>query len=86
LLFETGLETEFDKVILVDAPDDVRQSRLMKRGGMDAAEARRMMDAQMPAITKRSRSHVVIENTSDLETLRQAVTRAWTDLTRQGIP
>jgi dephospho-CoA kinase len=86
LLFETGLETEFDKVILVDAPDDVRRARLMKRGGMDAAEARRMMDAQMPAITKRSRSHVVIENTSDLETLKHAVTRAWTDLTRQGIP
>ena len=86
LLFETGLEGEFDKVILVDAPDEVRQSRLMKRGGLDASEARRMMDAQMPAATKRRRSHVVIENDSDLAALRHAVRRAWTDLTRQGIP
>jgi dephospho-CoA kinase len=86
LLFETGLEGEFDAVILVDAPDEVRLSRLMERNGMDATEARRMMDAQMPAATKRRRSHVVIENDSDLEALTRAVKRAWTDLTRQGFP
>jgi dephospho-CoA kinase len=86
LLFETGLEREFDRVILVDAPQEVRRARLQKRSAIAAAEAERMMDAQMPAATKRPRSHVVIENDSDLAALRHAVRRAWTDLTRQGNP
>jgi dephospho-CoA kinase len=86
LLFETGLEREFDRVILVDAPQEVRRARLQKRSAIAAAEAERMMDAQMPAATKRPRSHVVIENDSDLAALRHEVERAWTGLTRQGIP
>jgi dephospho-CoA kinase len=82
LLFETGLEREFDKVILVDAPEEVRHARLLKRSSIAAAEAKRMMDAQMPSQAKRLRSHYVIENDSDLPTLRRSVERVWTDLTR----
>jgi dephospho-CoA kinase len=84
LLFETGLEREFDRVILVDASEDVREARLLKRSSIAASEARRMMDAQMPARTKRSRSHYVIENDADLPSLRRAVERLWTDLSREG--
>jgi dephospho-CoA kinase len=84
LLFETGLEREFDRVILVDAPDDVREARLLKRSAIAATEARRMMDAQMPVQVKRSRSHFVIENDADLAALRKSVERVWTDLTRNG--
>ena len=84
LLFETGLEREFDRVILVDAPEDVREARLVRRSTIAAAEARRMMDAQMPAQVKRSRSDYVIDNDADLATLRSSVERVWTDLTRDG--
>ena len=81
LLFEVGLEREFDRIILVDAPDDVRLSRLVHRRGLSAVDARRMMDAQTPASAKRSRAHIVIENENDLMALRRAVERVWTDLT-----
>ena len=84
LLFEVGMEKEFDRVILVDAPDDVRLSRLVHRRGLSAAEARRMMDAQMPASAKRSRAHIVIENEHDLKALRRAVERVWNDLTAEA--
>lgn len=84
LLFETGLEKEYDRVILVDAPDDLRLARLMHRRGLPAAEARRMMAAQMPASAKRQRAHVVIENENDLKALRRAVERVWHDLTDQA--
>ena len=84
LLFETALEREFDRVILVDAPEDVREARLVRRSTIAAAEARRMMDAQMPAQVKRSRSDYVIDNDADLATLRRSVERVWTDLTRDG--
>lgn len=84
LLFEAGLEHEYDRVILVDAPDDVRLSRLVRRRGIGAEEARRMMAAQMPASLKRAKSDVVIENQSDLKALRRAVERVWSDLTTQA--
>ena len=84
LLFETGLERDFDRVVLVDAPEDVRQSRLLKRSAIAAAEARRMMDAQMPVQAKRTRSDFVIENDADLAALRRSVERVWGDLTRGG--
>lgn len=84
LLFEAGLEKEFDRIILVDAPDDVRLSRLVHRRGLSAVEARRMMDAQIPAAEKRSRAHVIIENEHDLKALRRAVERVWHELTDQA--
>ena len=89
LLFEVGLEKDFDRVILVDAPDDVRLSRLVQRRGLSAADARRMMEAQMPASAKRSRAHIIIENDQDLKALRRAVERVWNDLSGEvsaGLP
>lgn len=84
LLFEAGLERDYDRIILVDAPDDVRLSRLVHRRGIGAAEARRMMAAQMPAAMKRARADVVIENESDLKALRRSVERVWRELTTQA--
>ena len=84
LLYEAGLEREYDRVILVDAPDDVRLSRLVRRRGIGTAEAQRMMAAQMPAAMKRARADVVIENESDLKALRRTVERVWRELTAQA--
>ena len=84
LLYEAGLEHEYDRVILVDAPDEVRLSRLVHRRGIGAVEAGRMMAAQMPSSMKRERADVVIENESDLKALRRTVERVWRDLTAQA--
>ena len=84
LLFEVGLEKEFDRVILVDAPDDVRLSRLVHRRGLSAVDAQRMMAAQMPASAKRPRAHIVIDNVHDLKALRRAVENVWRDLTAEA--
>ena len=84
LLFEVGLEKDFDRVVLVDAPDDIRLARLVRRRDLSAADARRMMDAQMPASAKRSRAHIIIDNDRDLKALRRAVERVWNDLTAEA--
>ena len=81
LLYETGLEADFDQVILVDAPDKVRLGRLVHHRGLSAAEAGRMMAAQMPASAKRAKANIVIDNDGDLKMLRRAVERAWHRLT-----
>ena len=80
LLFETGLEAEFDVVVLVDAPESVRRARLVDLRGIDADEAARMIAAQMPAEEKRSRAGIVIENTGTLEDLRVRATAVWRGL------
>ena len=85
LLYEAGLERDYDRVILVDAPDDLRLSRLVRRPGIGTADAERMMAAQMPAALKRARADVVIENQSDLEALRRSVHRVWRELTAQAV-
>ncbi len=81
LLFEAGLEGEFDLVVLVDAPEEVRLERLLTRG-LGESEARRMMAAQLPAAAKRGRAGMVIDNSGSLEELRAAVERAWKEIRR----
>jgi len=71
LLFETGRERDFDAVVLVDAPEDERIRRLVEGRGLDPEEARRMVDAQMPAEEKRARSDHVFEATGALERSRE---------------
>jgi dephospho-CoA kinase len=71
LLFEVGLEGDFDVVVCVDSPEAVRLERLMKERGMEEAEGRRIMDAQMPSGEKRRRAHFVLDNQGSREELRE---------------
>lgn len=75
LLFEVGLEGEFDAIVLVDAPPELRRQRLMLHRGLTADEAQRMINAQMPAERKRERADHVIRNSADLDTLRAEADR-----------
>jgi dephospho-CoA kinase len=69
LLFETGLESGFDAVVVVDAPPDVRLARLVERRGLGRDEALRIMSAQMDPAEKRRRADWVVDNAGTLEAL-----------------
>lgn len=71
LLFETGRERDFDAVVLVDAPEEERIRRMVQGRDLDPEEARRMVDAQMPAHDKRPRSDHVFEATGPIEGSRE---------------
>jgi dephospho-CoA kinase len=77
LLFESGDAGTFDAVVLVDAPEAVRQRRLVEHRGLSEVEAQEMIRAQLPASTKRSRSHFVIDNDGDLAALERAASEVW---------
>lgn len=81
LLFEANLTEEFDKIILVDAPEPTRLDRMVKSRGLDPMEAEQMIAAQMPATVKRARADYVIENRGTLQELRQQVEELWEQLT-----
>jgi dephospho-CoA kinase len=73
LLAETGRGEEFAAVVVVDAPDDVRVSRLVARG-MSEREARERMAAQATREQRLAVADLVIVNEGTLSDLEQAVT------------
>ncbi len=80
LLFERKLADNYDTIVLVDSPREVRMERLVETRGLDEAEAMNMIAAQMPAELKRARADYVIENTGSLESLRADVDALWESL------
>jgi len=80
LLFEATEPSRFDAVVLVDAPEPVRLARLTGDRGLDPAEARALLAAQMPAAEKRARSHFVIDNDATRDTLRERTWLVWRKL------
>lgn len=80
LLFERHLADEFDFIVLVDAPRDVRLERIVRDRGLEAAEAMDMVASQMPAELKRARANWVIENSGSMEDLEAEVDRLWDEI------
>ncbi len=62
LLFEARREKDFDVTVAIAAPPVLRLSRVAKRGGISAADAKRRMAAQLTDAARAARADVVIEN------------------------
>jgi dephospho-CoA kinase len=71
LLFENGLETLFDAVLLVDAPLEQRMARVIARDGSSREQFLARDAAQMPALEKRSRTRYILENSGDVPDLKR---------------
>ena len=80
LLYEKHLENQFDLVMLVDAPDDLRLARLTVLRGLTDDEARAMMQAQLPSAGKRQRADIIIDNHDSLFALESRVDAVWPEL------
>jgi dephospho-CoA kinase len=73
LLFEAGLEKEFDLTVVVTAAARRRARRLRLRDGLPPRELRRRLAAQLPPEPKARRADVVIGNDGTLGELRRKV-------------
>ena len=73
LLFETGFDKLFDKIIFVQCDDKLRLERLMKRNNFTKEQALKRMNAQMPQDDKINKSDFVIHNNSTKEELAAQV-------------
>jgi dephospho-CoA kinase len=73
LLFETGAERQFDKIIVVSAPPDVQRARVLERSGMTVAKFEAILARQTPDTEKRRRADFVVETGSDLSTTEAQV-------------
>lgn len=84
LLFERRLTEEFDRIVLVDAPRDMRLERLVRDRGLRETEAMDMIVAQMPAELKRARADYVIDNIGTRADVERAADDVWTSLVRDA--
>jgi len=65
LLFETGREREFDKVIVVACEAETQIARVMARDGLSRGDAERRLAAQLPIADKVRRADYVIRTDGD---------------------
>ena len=86
LLFEAADPSQFDVVVLVDAPAAVRRARLRLLRGLSNTEADQMIAAQMPAERKRARADFVIENGDSREALERRARDVFEALTKRSKP
>ena len=73
LLFETGGESDFDKIIVVSAPAEVQRARVLARPGMHEAKLDSILERQTPDEEKRRRADFVIDTAGDLSTTEAQV-------------
>ena len=75
-----GRTSEFDAVVVVEAPLETRVSRLVGRG-LSEADARARIAAQATDEQRRAIADHVVRNDGDLSALDEAVERLWAVLT-----
>ncbi len=82
LLFEAGMQHDFDKIVLIDAPQSAQLERLIKNRGLDPTEAVNMVRSQMSVDLKRPGADYIVTNHGSIESLHLQVKELWNWLTR----
>jgi len=89
LLFEVMNPGDFDRVVLVDAPESLRFSRVMLSRSLPEAQARALLAAQMPSEEKRKwvggnppRGVLIIDNDGTTVELEEKTRAVWQELSK----
>lgn len=75
LLLETGLDQHTDQVIAVDIPRELQLSRALGRDGTSEAQIGAIIDSQISRQERLDRADYVIDNSGDLDQLKQQVAK-----------
>jgi dephospho-CoA kinase len=83
LLFETGGDEAFDKVIVVSARPELQRERVLSRPGMTEQKFEQILSRQLPDEEKRARADFVVDTSGKLDQTRAQVGNILTCL---GLP
>lgn len=86
ILFEAGMDTLVDRVLLVDAPREVRLRRTMSRDRATREQVEHRMDCQMPDEERRLRAGDILYNDgrNDLKQDVERLLAVWEGLAAEG--
>jgi dephospho-CoA kinase len=76
LLFEKNMQDEFDFILVVTAPKDLRSSRLQSRSQLTVEEIEERNLRHLPAELKEKSASAVIKNSGSLEELQKEIAAA----------
>lgn len=79
VLLEAGWKDRCDRVLYIDAPRDVRETRLAARSGWTAADLTAREAAQWPAEVKKRHADAVVINDGTREQLQERIDHVLTD-------
>ncbi|MEN8144047.1 MAG: dephospho-CoA kinase [Gemmatimonadota bacterium] len=77
LLFEKGLEAEFDVIVVVDASPALRRARVAEHRGVAAAEFASMEAAQWTGAAKQQKADFILHNEGELDSLESQARKVW---------
>jgi dephospho-CoA kinase len=77
LIFEWGIEKDFDLLLVVTAPLSDVQKRLSLSGRLTEDEARARLSGQLSVDDKAARAHAVLTNDGSIDELRAKVCAFW---------
>lgn len=84
LLFEAGLDSRCDMVILIVADIDIRIHRVCQRDDATEQEVRNRINSQMSDEEKKSRSHIIIDNSGTLEDLEMQLEKFFAEFSKNS--
>ncbi len=73
LLFETGAEKWLDAVLVVTAPPEIQELRVLSREGMTKSHFLAILARQIPDAEKRQKADYVIDTSNGIDAARLAV-------------
>jgi dephospho-CoA kinase len=80
LLFEVGLESLCDRILVVSCAEEIQIARIAQRLHGSQAEARELIAAQLPLEQKVARAHQVITTDVSLKDTQRQVQAYWAGL------
>lgn len=81
LLIENGEYKNMDHVLVVDTADETRIQRLVDHRGIDEADAKRRINAQIDRETRIAHADTVLDNNGTVDELLAQVDQFWEQLT-----
>ncbi|MFK4785883.1 dephospho-CoA kinase [Fusobacterium sp. MFO224] len=83
LLFETGIDKECDKVILIFIKEEIQIKRLIKRDGIDRELAIQIIRSQMSQEEKKNKADIIIYNNGSLDNLKEETKKVINKIVRR---
>lgn len=73
LLIESGQQSSFDRILVINAPSGLRFRWIKQRSGLEDRQIQQIMDSQISTTERLRHADDVIDNSGTLEHLRQQV-------------